>query len=205
MKFNQIFEYIPYPSISYVKQILLQSNVEIKLVSPRKTKHGDFRKYKNGLCLITLNKTENQYRFLITLIHELAHYVVFKSNIKLMKPHGNEWKETFRKLMLPILNNKVFPDKLLVNLTGYLTNPMASSDGNVGLAIELKKYDLKKDKKVFLKDIPINSYFNYGSNRIFKKNNKLRKRYLCQDIISGRKFLFSPIAEVKKHYDKSCS
>ncbi|MAV81779.1 MAG: sprT domain-containing protein, partial [Flavobacteriales bacterium] len=63
----------------------------------------------------------------------------------------------------------------------------------------------KKDKKVFLKDIPINSYFNYGSNRIFKKNNKLRKRYLCQDIISGREFLFSPIAEVKKYYDKSCS
>lgn len=205
MKFNQLFEYIPYSSITYVKQILLESNIKVRLVRLRKTKHGDFRKYKNGLCLITLNKTENQYRFLITLIHELAHYVVFKTNIKLIKPHGKEWKETFRKLMLPILNNKVFPNELLVSLTSYLTNPMASSDGDVDLAIQLKKYDLKKDKKVFLKDIPINSYFNHGSNRIFKKNIKLRKRYLCQDIKSGRKFLFSPIAEVKKHYEKSCS
>ena len=205
MKFNQLFESIPNSSITYVKQILLESNIKIRLVSPRKTKYGDFRKYKNGLCLITLNKTENEYRSLITLIHELAHYVVFKSNIKLTKPHGKEWKETFRKLMLPILNNKVFPDELLVSLTSYLTNPMASSEGDVDLAIQLKKYDLKKDKKVFLKDIPINSYFNYGSNRIFKKNIKLRKRYLCQDIKSGREFLFSPIAEVKKHYENSCS
>ena len=74
MKLNQIFEYIPYPSISYVKQILLESNVEIRLVKPRKTKHGDFRKYKNGLCLITLNKTENQYRFLITLIINFCYF-----------------------------------------------------------------------------------------------------------------------------------
>ena len=50
--------------------------VATKVVKERKTKHGDFRKLKNGSNQITLNYNKNQFRFLITLIHELAHFRV---------------------------------------------------------------------------------------------------------------------------------
>ena len=204
MKFNRILDYIPNNSTTYVEKILLNTDIEIKLVNKRKSKYGDFRKHPDGFCQITLNKSQNHYRFLITLIHELSHYFVSKYYIKKAKPHGKEWKLEFRKLMLPLLNDKIFPQKILINLQKYFKNPKASTDSDLELAIELSKYDPRELNKKFLKDISINELFKYGDNRVFKNLGKLRKRYICLDIKSGNKYLFSPITKVKKHYEKSC-
>ena len=204
MKFNRILEYIPNNSTTYVEKILLNTELEIKLVNKRKSKYGDFRKHPDGFCQITLNKTQNHYRFLITLIHELSHYFVSKYYIKKAKPHGKEWKLEFRKLMQPLLNDKIFPQKILINLHKYFKNPKASTDSDLELAIELSKYDSRELNKKFLKDISKNEFFKYGDNRVFKNLGKLRKRYICLDIKSGNKYLFSPITKVKKHYEKSC-
>tara|TARA_B100000575_G_scaffold242867_1_gene206372 strand:+ start:354 stop:971 length:618 start_codon:yes stop_codon:yes gene_type:complete len=204
MKFNKILDFIPNTSTNYVEKILLNTELEIILVNKRKSKYGDFRKHRNGFCQITLNKTQNHYRFLITLIHELSHYFVDKYYNKKVKPHGKEWKFEFRKLMLPLLTEKIFPKEILINLHKYFKNPKASTDSDLELAIELSKYDSIEHNKKFLKDIFINDFFKYGDNRVFKNLGKVRKRYICLDIKSGNKYLFSPITKVKKHYEKSC-
>ena len=41
------------------------------------------------------------YRFLITLLHELAHYDVCRKYAHYIKPHGKEWKFTFKKFYYP--------------------------------------------------------------------------------------------------------
>jgi hypothetical protein len=41
------------------------------------------------------------------------------------------------------------------------------------------------------------SLFEFN-NQIYKKIGKLRKRYICKDIIKNKKYLFSPVARVKK-------
>ena len=99
--------------------------------------------------------------------------------------------------MLPFLNNMIFPDLILSNLAKYLKNPSATTDSNVNLVISLSKYDYE-NSSVFLFDILNESLFKYNKNKIYKKIGKLRKRYICEEIKSKRKYLFSPITRVEK-------
>ena len=206
MKNNEVLDYIPVSSFDYVKKIVAEDNLLIRLVKERKTKHGDFRKLKNGSNQITINYNKNQFRFLITLIHELAHFRVSNNMNKSIRPHGIEWKKTFKNMMLPLLNNKIFPDEILSKLAKHLKNPSASSDSDIDLVISLNKYDLDNDDSCFLFDISNNSFFEYREAKIYKKINKLRKRYICEEIKTGKKYLFSPVSRVKKiNYEKSSS
>jgi len=206
MKNNEVLDYIPVSSFNYVKKIVSEDNLLIRLVKERKTKHGDFRKLKNGSNQITINYNKNQFRFLITLIHELAHFRVSNNMNKSIRPHGIEWKKTFKNMMLPLLNNKIFPDEILSKLAKHLKNPSASSDSDIDLVISLNKYDLDNDDSCFLFDISNNSFFEYREAKIYKKINKLRKRYICEEIKTGKKYLFSPVSRVKKiNYEKSSS
>ena len=197
MKRNQILNCIPKSSVSLVENLIKDDNVIIKIVKVRKTKHGDFKKFRDGSSQITLNHIDNKYRFLITLIHELAHFRVDRNLIRRVKPHGIEWKKTFQLLMLPFLNNTIFPDKILSNLANYLKNPSATTDSNIELVISLSKYD-PVSNTVFLFDILNETLFQHNENKIYKKIGKLRKRYICEEIKSRRRYLFSPVTRVEK-------
>ena len=111
-----VVDSIPFTAITQVKLYLSSWDVAVKVVSKRKTKHGDYRKTVSGAHQITINKGSNPYRFLITLIHELAHFVAFQEFGYRIQPHGKEWKMTFQKLMLPLINPTVFPESLLAVL-----------------------------------------------------------------------------------------
>jgi hypothetical protein len=197
MKRNQILNCIPKSSVSLVENLIKDDNLIIKIVKIRKTKHGDFKKFRDGSSQITLNHMENKYRFLITLIHELAHFRVNRNLKRRVKPHGIEWKKTFQLLMLPFLNNTIFPDKILSNLANYLKNPSATTDSNIELVISLSKYD-PASSTVFLFDILNETLFQHNENKIYKKIGKLRKRYICEEIKSHRRYLFSPVTRVEK-------
>ncbi len=193
---NEVLKYIPKLSVNLVKNLIKEENLTIKIVEIRKTKHGDFKKFVNGSSQITLNLIENKYRFLITLIHELAHFRVNKNSNFKKAPHGSEWKNTYKLLMLPFLNNTIFPDNVLSKLAKHMKNPSATTDSDIDLVISLSKYD-KHNDSVFLFDVLNESLFEFN-NQTYKKIGKLRKRYICKDIIKNKKYLFSPVARVKK-------
>lgn len=193
---NEVLKYIPKLSVNLVKNLIKEENLTIKIVEIRKTKHGDFKKFVNGSSQITLNLIENKYRFLITLIHELAHFRVNKNSNFKKAPHGSEWKNTYKLLMLPFLNNSIFPEKILSKLAKHMKNPSATTDSDIDLVISLSKYD-KHNDSVFLFDVMSESLFEFN-NQIYKKIGKLRKRYICKDIIKNKKYLFSPVTRVKK-------
>ena len=193
---NEVLKYIPKLSVNLVKNLIKEENLTIKIVKIRKTKHGDFKKFVNGSSQITLNLIENKYRFLITLIHELAHFRVNKNSNFKKAPHGSEWKNTYKLLMLPFLNNTIFPDNVLSKLAKHMKNPSATTDSDIDLVISLSKYD-KHNDSVFLFDVMSESLFEFN-NQIYKKIGKLRKRYICMDIIKNKKYLFSPVTRVKK-------
>ena len=199
-------DFIPINSISYIEDLLNLYQIEIKIKSERKTRHGDFRVLSNGNCLITVNSNLNKYRFLITLIHELAHFRVNQNSKKRIRPHGIEWKKIFQSMMLPFLNNIIFPDEILSRLAHYLKNPSATTDSDIDLVISLSKYDLEENDNMFLFDISNEDLFQYNEKKIYKKIGKLRKRYICEEIATNKKYLFSPVARVKKiKYEKSSS
>ena len=193
---NEVLKYIPKLSVNLVKNLIKEENLTIKIVKIRKTKHGDFKKFVNGSSQITLNLIENKYRFLITLIHELAHFRVNKNSNFKKAPHGSEWKNTYKLLMLPFLNNSIFPEKILSKLAKHMKNPSATTDSDIDLVISLSEYD-KHNDSVFLFDVLNESLFEFN-NQTYKKIGKLRKRYICKDIIKNKKYLFSPVARVKK-------
>ena len=193
---NEVLNYIPKLSVNLVENLIKEENLIIKIVKIRKTKHGDFKKFVNGSSQITLNLIENKYRFLITLIHELAHFRVNKNSNFKKAPHGSDWKNTYKLLMLPFLNNSIFPDNILSKLAKHMKNPSATTDSDIDLVISLSKYDQHNDS-VFLFDVMSESLFEFN-NQIYKKIGKLRKRYICKDIIKNKKYLFSPVTRVKK-------
>ena len=193
---NEVLKYIQKLSVNLVKNLIKEENLTIKIVKIRKTKHGDFKKFVNGSSQITLNLIENKYRFLITLIHELAHFRVNKNSNFKKAPHGSEWKNTYKLLMLPFLNNTIFHDNVLSKLAKHMKNPSATTDSDIDLVISLSKYD-KHNDSVFLFDILSESLFEFN-NQIYKKIGKLRKRYICKDILKNKKYLFSPVTRVKK-------
>ena len=193
---NQILNYIPEASTNYLIEILNKENIQILVKEERKTKHGDFRVLKNGKCQITINSNLNPYRFLITLIHEIAHYRVYKIFEKKVKPHGKEWKDIFKYMMLPLLNPKVFPKNLIPYISTYIKNPKASTDTDFNLSLALRSFDIDKEKK-YIFEMDMGSNFKIYNGRVFILEEKLRKRYKCKEIKTGKTYLFSPNAEIE--------
>jgi hypothetical protein len=186
-------KYIPENAVDLVLETLKKHPIAIKIVNNRKTKHGDFRKMSNGKVQITLNNSLNQYQFLLTLIHEIAHFTTHKQ-YKNVKPHGVEWKRQFQHLMLPFLQPSIFPDNLLPYLANYLKNPKASTGSDVNLTFALKQYDINSDKN-YIFEVAQGSVFSFN-NKTYKKGKMRRTRIECIELSSKRTYLFNQNAEV---------
>ena len=193
---HKIFEKIPLGSVDYVKSLIYSENIVIKLKKTRKTKHGDFSVNKNGLRLITINESLNKYRFLITLIHEISHYFTFKNYGKYIKPHGVEWKNTFRSLLLPVINSDVFPNDVLKTLAAYTKNPKASTDTDLNLSLTLNKYNTNQSE--YVSSLSNGTVFKASNDRTYIMIKKLRKRYECMDVLTKKLYLFSPNVSINQ-------
>jgi hypothetical protein len=192
---DQVLSLVPVQAKSQMEQLLKTSKVSIKITKKRQTKHGDFRKQRNGSSIITLNTTSNPYRFLITLLHELAHFKVSQSVQYRTKPHGKEWKNAYRETLIPFLNPEIFPEPLCTLLASHMINPKASTDRDFALVMALKKHDPPSSTyPIFeLKD---GQQFELENGRKFLKIKKRRTRFECKELDSGKIYLFSPHAEV---------
>lgn len=191
-----LLKYLPEHSVQPVFDLIVSNQVHLKIVNERTTRHGDYRKGPNGKHEITVNANLNKYRFLMTLIHEISHLVAFEKFGRDIKPHGNEWKYTFQRLMVPFINPQIFPPQLLPLLARHFKNPSASSDTDATLALALKQFDPENDKN-YVFEIPYGSVFRIKNGRIFKKIALRTKRYECIEVSSGKIYLFNPNAEVE--------
>lgn len=189
-------QYIPQQALQEVLQLLKHDNLTVKIKNERKTRHGDYRKLPNGKHQITINSNLNQYRFLITLIHEIAHFEAYKKYGRFIKPHGKEWKISFQHLMLPFINPNIFTSELLPLIANHFKNPKASSDTDIQLALALKQFDQPSDK-TYIFEVPFGSDFKLYNGKVFKKGNKRVKRFECIEVKTGKLYLFNPNAEVE--------
>ena len=193
---ESISDFIPKNAAFLVESLLSKDNLVVKVKSERKTKHGDYRQLPNGLHQITVNSNLNQYRFLITLIHEIAHFEAFQKYGRLIKPHGKEWKMPFQHLMLPFLRPEIFPVELLPLLARHFKNPKATSDTDEQLALALKQFDEDLDK-TYVFQLSSGQKFKLYNGRVFIKGEKRRKRIECVEVKTGKLYLFNPNAEVE--------
>lgn len=193
---DTLARYIPEHAVKAVFELIVSNQVHLKIVNERQTRHGDYRRALNGKHEITVNASLNQYKFLITLIHEIAHLVAFEKFGRNIKPHGNEWKITFQRLMVPFIRPEIFPQHLLPLLARHFRNPSASSDTDTTLSLALKQFDNQNDKN-YVFEIPYGSVFRISNGKIFKKIAVRTKRFECIEISTGKTYLFNPNAEVE--------
>ena len=189
-------KYLPENAVAACLELIKENQVHLKIVNKRVTRHGDYRRLPDGGHQITVNAGANPYRFLITLVHEIAHLVAFERFGRHIKPHGLEWKKTFTGLMLPFLNPQVFPQQLMPLLANHFKNPKASSETDAKLSLALSAYDPPTDKN-FIFEIPLGGVFRLYNGKVFKRGNKRVKRYECVEIATGRVYLFNPNAQVE--------
>ncbi len=99
--------------------------------------------------------------------------------------------------MQPFFEKDVFPADVKHAIVSYLNNPAASSCSDLTLYRSLRKYDTPKESVHTVEKLPAKALFKLKDGRIFRKEEKLRKRYKCIEVSSRRVYLFSPVAEVE--------
>lgn len=193
--------FIPEAAVPLACDWLRRYPHHIEITGPRKTKQGDFSvRPDRKKHQITVNGNLNPYAFLITLMHELAHLITFMEHGMHVKPHGDEWKNNFKKTLGPFLQLPIFPQDVHHAVHHYLSNPDAATCSNVPLSVVLAKYDRHSNPNVVLLETLHDGWnFYYGKEkREFMRIKKNRTRILCREISTGNEYLFSPVTKVLK-------
>ena len=206
MKYNSdiLKKYIPENAVEKVIELLNTYQPQIKISRSRTTKLGDYRPPQGNIKIhrISVNHDLNSYAFLVTLLHELAHLVTWQNHKRKAKPHGTEWKNAFKSLLIPFFDMDIFPNDINQVLMQSITNLKASSCTDQNLYKTLRKYD-KPSESLLLEDVETNTVFRFRGQD-YLKQEKRRTRYLCKHIVTQKKYLINGIAEVNLVDSHSC-
>ncbi len=192
-------KYIPASALDKITFLLQEHTIRLHIKSARKTKLGDFRPEHNGKpAKITMNADLNKYAFLITLIHEIAHWLVWVAhkNTYTIKPHGSQWKQTYSNLMYDFLVPEIFPEEVLFPLIIHMRNPKASSSSDKYLLKALKNHN-KHKTATLLDDLQIGDQFSFN-HKNFEVTKINRSRFICTDLSNGKTYSIHSMAEVER-------
>lgn len=123
-------EFFPKGCASEIAHIVFCYDIVFKVVRPRRRYLGTCSKYEKT---ITVNGNLPPYLFLLVTLHELGHFFAIKKYGTNIKPHGQEWKDEYIKLLKHFLYKGVFPVKLAEKVMQEIISPKATC------SIELKK------------------------------------------------------------------
>jgi SprT protein len=194
---DHLQHYLPPGTANAVLEYLHRNKVHLTISKHRQSILGDYR-HRTGLKnhRISVNGSLNAFSFLITLLHELAHLLTFEKHNNRVQAHGKEWKTIFGQLLQQFLEHKIFPTDIEKELLRSLKNPAASSCAEDGLLRVLRKYDTVNNNHRLVEEISFNEMFRLSDGRIFQRGEKLRKRFKCKEVATGKLYLFSPVYEV---------
>ncbi len=196
-KVNVLNSYLPAGAAPVIARWIDYFKCEFKISRSRSTKYGDYRHpFKGAGHRISVNYNLNQYAFLVTTVHEFAHLLTWNEYQRKAKPHGQEWKSNFKRMMRPFFEQDTFPSDVKKAIFNYLENPSASSCTDLHLFRALKEYDTKPEGTMFVEKLPVNTLFALKNGKVFRKEVLVRKRYRCVEIKTGAVYLFNPLSEV---------
>ncbi|WP_294311570.1 SprT-like domain-containing protein [uncultured Chryseobacterium sp.] len=195
MSIQPLEKYLPENTLPYLKIWFADYYIHIKITRNRNSKLGDYRKLPDGSHEITINSTLVPQLFFFVLTHELAHLIAFEKYGRRISPHGNEWKETFRKMLLQSLD--VYEESLRPIIVEFSKSPKA----NFMASPDLVKYfhiEGQDDTLVFIETLKKGDFFVYRNEK-YLLEGLIKKNYLCRHLDTGRKYSFKPLARVEKY------
>ena len=202
---DHLQNYLPPGTADAVLAYLHQHKVHLTISKHRQSILGDYRhRTHHRNHRISVNGSLNSFSFLITLLHELAHLLTFEQHTNRVQAHGKEWKTIYGQLLQQFLStgpgglHKIFPADIEKELLISLKNPGASSCAEDGLLRVLRNYDAKESNHRLVEEISFNALFRLNDGRVFQKGEKLRKRFKCKEVATGKLYLFSPVFEVEE-------
>ena len=164
---------------------LKENNIAFRITKARKAKFGDFKVDASGKITISVNGNLEQDQFILTFLHEYAHFIVYSCYGRRAAPHGKEWKNAFGKLILEHL--KFFSLKNKKVLEEFAINPKAT-----GIPIR-QDVPIGHD---YIKDLKPNDTFIYR-NKHYTYISKRRTRVLCTRHDDKKEYLFHIETEVE--------
>uniref|UniRef100_A0AAU6WQP1 SprT-like domain-containing protein n=1 Tax=Chryseobacterium endophyticum TaxID=1854762 RepID=A0AAU6WQP1_9FLAO len=162
MSIQPLEKYLPENTLPYLKIWFADYYIHIKITRNRNSKLGDYRKLPDGSHEITINSTLVPQLFFFVLTHELAHLIAFEKYGRRISPHGNEWKETFRKMLLQSLD--VYEENLRPIIVEFSKSPKA----NFMASPDLVKYfhiEGQDDTLVFIETLKKGDFFVYRNEK----------------------------------------
>lgn len=192
-----LLKYIPEEAIPLIQFWYNELDFHLRITKSRKTKFGDFRPAFQGKPnRISVNGDLNQYHFLITLTHEIAHVACWEKFKGKVNPHGEEWKSIYSNMLKEIMELVPFPEDVATALKRHLKRPKASSCSDPDLFKVLKNYN-EDSELVFLDSLEEGEKFDFQS-RVFECGKKRRTRITCFELKTGKTYLISGHAEVER-------
>lgn len=190
--------YLPEGTFEQVIEYITQYKVHLTITRERQSVLGDYRHpYQEKGHRISINGGLNKYAFLLTLLHEIAHLVTFMIYGNRVSAHGKEWKQEYSKILREFVGKQYMPHDIEAAVKESLHNPGASSCADEGLMRVLKRYDRKKENHYLVEQLPLGQLFKTKDGRVFRKGERIRKRYRCEEVPSKKVYLFSPVYEVE--------
>ena len=192
-------DYLPANALPPVLDFLHCYKIHLTITRQRNTLLGDYRhSIGDSHHRISVNGNLNKYAFLITLLHEIAHLITFDQHKKNVAPHGKEWKMNYSKLLQRFLDLKIFPPDIETALSASIHNPAASSCADESLMRVLRKYDICSSDSLTIEELSEGAVFQLKDGRVFKRGEKLRKRYKATEVKTGIIYLFHAMYEVRR-------
>ncbi|UZT96414.1 SprT-like domain-containing protein [Chryseobacterium fluminis] len=194
MSIQSLEKYLPPNTLEYLKLWFADHYIHIKITRNRNSKLGDYRKLPDKSHEITINSTLVPELFFFVLTHELAHLIAFEKYGRRISPHGNEWKLTFREMLLESLS--IYDEKLRPIIIQFSKSPKANFMSSPDL---VKYFHIEKqdDTLQFIETLQKGDFFMYRNEK-YLLEGLIKKNYLCKNLATGRKYSFKPLARVEK-------
>lgn len=194
MSVNLLLKYLPDGTLPFLKQWFADYAIHFKITRDRHSKLGDYRKLKDHSHQITINSTLEPELFFFVLTHELAHLIAFDRYGFRIAPHGEQWKNTFRIMLLESL--EAYNEELRPIIFRFSKSPKANFMSGTEIVRYFRK-ETYEDGEYSVEDLASGEEFLYRSHRYLLKQ-KRKKNYLCRNLSNGKEYLFSPLVKVRK-------
>ena len=192
MSAHHLEKFLPDNTLPFLKVWFGNYNCHLKITRNRNSKLGDYRKMPDNSHQITINGTLEPQLFFFVLTHELAHLIAFEKYGRRISPHGQEWKQTFREMLLESL--EAYQEDLKLIIKDFSKSPKA----NFMASPELVKYFHKEeDGFYYIENLEIGERFIFRKETYIIKE-KIKKRYLCKNLSNGKQYLFKSSSKVEK-------